>query len=248
MTLAIRDRPSPNFNARLHPVDMLVLHYTGMVDGESAVARLCDPASEVSAHYVVWEDGSVDRLVDETHRAWHAGRSTWRGDDDLNSRSIGVEIVNGGHDFGLPPFPDEQIRAVVGLCRYVMQRWDIPQIRIVGHSDIAPGRKADPGERFPWRRLAEEGIGLWPSAPAPFSAALVASRRGDAGDHVVELKSLLARIGYALDGSAEFDEQTQAVVRAFQRRWRPVAVSGQADLATVQMVTAVAQLYAAADR
>ena len=168
MTLQIIQTPSANFNERQHPLDMLVLHYTGMKDGPTALARMLDSKEpRVSAHYMVEEDGRVFQLVDESMRAWQAGRSWWRGDEDLNSRSIGIEIVNGGHDFGLPPFPDVQIEAVIALCQGILGRWAIPPERIVAHSDIAPDRKEDPGERFPWKRLAEAGIGLWPQHARP---------------------------------------------------------------------------------
>ena len=159
--------PSPNFDDRKHKVDMLVLHYTGMDSGQAALDHMCNPAAKVSSHYMVWEDGRIDQLVAEDRRAWHAGVSTWQGDDDLNSRSIGIEIVNGGHDFplpdgSLPPYPMAQIQALIELCQRILASHDIPDSRIVGHSDIAPARKQDPGEHFPWERLARAGIGLWP--------------------------------------------------------------------------------------
>ncbi len=232
MTLRLIHSTSPNFNERRHPLDMLVLHYTGMSDGPTALARMCDPATEVSAHYMVEEDGGVHLLVPEKRRAWHAGRSRWRGDEDLNSRSIGIEIVNGGHDHGLPPFPDRQIEVVIELCRAILERWPIPQTRIVGHSDIAPERKEDPGERFPWRRLAAEGIGLWPSMTG--SSGSIESE--------AELHKALGRIGYQPPQTAE---ELAAVIRAFQRRWRPGDVSGCADAETLALVDAVAELYAA---
>ena len=154
---------SPNFNARRHALDMLVLHYTGMESGEAALQRMCDPAAEVSAHYMVWEDGRITQLVQEDQRAWHAGVSRWQDDDDLNSRSIGIEIVNGGHDVPLPngrlpPYPDAQIAAVIALSKDILSRHAIRPSRIVGHSDIAPARKIDPGEHFPWDRLAAEEL------------------------------------------------------------------------------------------
>ncbi|MEP7209916.1 MAG: N-acetylmuramoyl-L-alanine amidase [Alphaproteobacteria bacterium] len=236
------ETPSPNFNERLHPLDMLVLHYTGMKDGPTALARMCDPASEVSAHYMVEEDGTVFALVAEDKRAWQAGKSAWRGDDDLNSRSIGIEIVNGGHEHGLPPYPDVQIDAVIELCRGILSRWPIPPNRIVAHSDIAPDRKEDPGELFPWKELAAAGIGLWPDLPPSEPMAPIGLRPGDRGDQVIRLQRHLVAIGYRLDLSGRFDAATEAVVRAFQRRWRPASVTGQGDLATVVWVEAVAKL------
>jgi N-acetylmuramoyl-L-alanine amidase len=242
MSLTVIQAPSPNLNERLHTLDMLVLHYTGMRDGPSALARLCDPASQVSAHYMVEEDGRIFQIVPEDKRAWQAGRSWWQGDEDLNSRSIGIEIVNGGHDFGLPPFPDRQIDAVIELCRGILSRWPIPQNRIVAHSDIAPDRKEDPGERFPWKRLAEAGIGLWPDKPDVEPWMMHGAAPGDGGVTVERLQRALAQIGYRIEISGTYDEQTEAVVRAFQRRWRPTRVSGQGDSETVALAAAVAAL------
>jgi len=158
---------SPNFNDRKLPVSMLILHYTGMENGVTAKARLCDPAAEVSAHWLVHEDGMTDRLVEEDKRAWHAGRGSWNGITDVNSASIGIEIVNGGHnvplaDGSLPPYPDAQILAVIKLAKDIIERHDIQPRNIVGHSDIAPERKEDPGEHFPWAGLAAAGVGIWP--------------------------------------------------------------------------------------
>ena len=231
MSLQTIKSPSPNFNERRYPLDMLVLHYTGMEDGPTALARMCDPEAEVSAHYMVEEDGSVHELVSEAARAWHAGRSQWQGDEDLNSRSIGIEIVNGGHDFGLPGFPDRQIEAVIALCAEVIRRWQIPPSRIVGHSDIAPDRKEDPGERFPWRRLAEAGIGLWPEGPVATTPAPVTER---------ELETAYRTIGYS---AVLIDSDIASVTRAFQRRWRQADVSGEADAETRRLAVSVAALY-----
>ncbi|MDQ7077815.1 MAG: N-acetylmuramoyl-L-alanine amidase [Robiginitomaculum sp.] len=166
--MAMINAPSPNHNERTLPVSMLVLHYTGMESGQAALDRLRDPAARVSAHYVLEEDGRLFQLVEEHRRAWHAGLSFWRGITDINSASVGIEIVNGGHDFGLPAFSEAQMQALIPLCQGIMARHSIAAHNIVGHSDIAPGRKQDPGERFDWQRLAREGIGLWPTpAEAP---------------------------------------------------------------------------------
>lgn len=153
----ILHHPSPNYNARRSGFDRphyIIVHYTGMESGAAALTRLCHPAAEVSAHYMIEEDGQIIHLVDETMRAWHAGKSLWNGIEDMNSASIGIELVNGGHDFlvngQLPPYPDEQIQSLITLCIQIMQRWNIPIENILGHSDIAPGRKRDPGEHFPW--------------------------------------------------------------------------------------------------
>jgi N-acetylmuramoyl-L-alanine amidase len=243
MSLTIIEAPSLNFNERLHPLDMLVLHYTGMKDGAAALTRMQENREpRVSAHYMVEEDGRVFALVAEDKRAWQAGRSWWQGHEDLNSRSIGIEIVNGGHDFGLPPFPEAQIVAVIELCRGILQRWPIPQSRILAHSDIAPDRKEDPGERFPWKRLAEAGIGLWPAPSRPEPWMMHGASLGDAGMTVEGLQRDLAAIGYRIAVTGNFDAATAAVVRAFQRRWRPERVDGEGDVVTITLAHAVAEL------
>lgn len=218
--------PSPNFDARIAPPDMIVLHYTGMVDGPAALARLTDPEAKVSAHYLVEEDGRVFALVPEERRAWHAGRSFWRGQTDINAASIGVEIVNPGHEFGYRPFPETQIATVIELIADVRSRWTIPDERILGHSDVAPHRKTDPGEYFPWRTLAEAGHGLWVEPPAAPGAPLA---EGDEGLGVVALRSALARLGYDCPRTGSFDAALAVVVHAFQRHWRPERVDGIAD-------------------
>ena len=218
--------PSPNFDARKAPPDMIVLHYTGMRGGEAALARLRDPAAKVSAHYLVEEDGRVFSLVAEERRAWHAGKSFWRGEKDINSVSIGVEIVNPGHEFGYRPFPDAQIAAVIELLGEVRGRWDVADARILGHTDVAPGRKQDPGELFPWKRLAEAGHGLWVEPPASPGAPL---SLGDEGTGVFALQAGLTRLGYDSAPSGRFDEGTATIVEAFQRHWRPARVDGVAD-------------------
>ena len=220
---------SPNFDDRDQTVDMLVLHYTGMETGQAALERMCDPQAKVSAHYMVWENGDAVQLVGEDKRAWHAGVSLWQGDDDLNARSIGVEIVNGGHDWRqddgtLPPYPPGQIEVVAELCQGVLDRWSIPATRIVGHSDIAPTRKDDPGEHFPWQHLAEAGIGLWPQ---------------NIEDGLFDFELGLADIGYDV-------RVPGAAVKAFQRRFRPHNVCGKADSETVMLIEAVRRLYAGA--
>jgi N-acetylmuramoyl-L-alanine amidase len=164
--LSVVERASPNHGERRRRIDMLVLHYTGMQSADAAIERLCDQEARVSAHYVVAEDGTVWRLVPETARAFHAGISCWQGEMDLNHASIGVEIVNPGHEWGYRPFPRAQMTAVAALCREILARHPIPPDRIVGHSDIAPERKADPGELFDWPGLAAAGIGLWPQPAA----------------------------------------------------------------------------------
>lgn len=214
---------SPNFNARPKPpvIDMLVLHYTGMKTAEEALARLCDPAAKVSAHYLIGEDGAVRPLVPEGKRAWHAGEAFWRGETDINGRSVGIEIVNPGHEFGYRPFPEAQMAALISLARNILFRHSIPARNVVGHSDIAPRRKEDPGELFDWQRLAAEGIGLWPDAPG----------NGEGEDAA----SLLSGIGY------ETVDLTKTVI-AFQRRFRPARVDGAVDAETLGLLRAVHDL------
>ncbi|MHA1568607.1 MAG: N-acetylmuramoyl-L-alanine amidase, partial [Alphaproteobacteria bacterium] len=188
------ERPSPNHDARpaRTPVDILLLHYTGMATAEAALDRMCEAAAKVSAHYMVDEDGTVCALVPETRRAWHAGRSQWAGASDINGRSVGVEIVNPGHEFGYRPFPEAQMAAVVDLAREILARHPIPPARVLGHSDVAPRRKRDPGELFDWARLAREGVGLWPEdvSGGPQNTPPVA-----------EMQTMLARFGYETPNS-----------------------------------------------
>ncbi len=221
--MAMIDAPSPNHNERALPVSMLVLHYTGMESGPAALDRLRDPAARVSAHYVLEEDGRLFQLVEEHRRAWHAGRSFWRGITDINSASVGIEIVNGGHDFGLPAFPEAQIQALITLCQGILARHNIAAHNIVGHSDIAPGRKQDPGERFDWQRLANNGIGLWPTP------AEVPPEERFFDD--------LAHIGYGLDLANKTD-----LITAFQRRYSPQNLSGKADAQTRAIAHALAKM------
>lgn len=243
MSIPLIQALSPNFNERAYPVDMLVLHYTGMKDGAAALARMQeDKEPRVSAHYMVEEDGRIYSLVPDDKRAWHAGQSSWQGDEDINSRSIGIEIVNGGHDFGLPPFPEAQIVSVTSLCRDLLERWPIPPHRVVGHSDIAPERKADPGERFPWKRLAEAGVGIWPGPVRPEPWMMHGARMGDAGLTVERFQTDLAAIGYRTAISGRFDGSMALVVTAFQRRWRPEQVSGEGDAQTIALAHAVADM------
>jgi N-acetylmuramoyl-L-alanine amidase len=233
---------SPNFNARKAPPDMVVLHYTGMETGEAALARLRDPAAEVSAHYLIEEDGRVFSLVDEARRAWHAGVSFWAGARDINSASIGVEIVNPGHDFGYRDFPDAQIAALIALIADIRSRWTIPDARILGHSDVAPSRKVDPGERFPWDRLAAAGHGLWVEPePAPGPAL----GPGDEGAAVFAFQAGLRRLGYESVTTGVFDADTACLVRAFQRHWRPRRVDGLADGETRARLMALLRLASA---
>jgi N-acetylmuramoyl-L-alanine amidase len=236
--------PSPSFDDRRAAPDMIILHYTGMADGPSALARLTDPAARVSAHYLIEEDGRIFALVAEDRRAWHAGRGVWRGDADINARSIGVEIVNPGHDWGYRPFPDVQIAAVIDLVSDIRARWRVPDALILGHSDIAPDRKTDPGELFPWPALAAAGHGLW-AAPDPVAAPGAPLALGDEGAEVAALRSDLARLGYGAAPAGAFDAPLAAIVRAFQRHWRPGLVDGRADGETRARLAAILALAAA---
>lgn len=231
--------PSPNFDARTGPPDMLILHYTGMATGEAALARMRDPEAKVSAHYMVEEYGRVFALVPEERRAWHAGLSFWRGATDINSGSIGIEIVNPGHELGYPTFPDAQIAAVIDLLTDIRSRWTIPDDRILGHSDVAPGRKEDPGEKFPWKRLAEAGHGLWVE---PAAAPGVALAEGDVGTGVFALQAGLTRFGYSCPPSGTYDAWTTTVVHAFQSHWRQTDVTGAADGETRARLMALLRL------
>ena len=224
----MREAPSPNHDARPPgtAVDILLLHYTGMPSAEAALARLIDPAARVSAHYMIGEDGTVWRLVDEARRAWHAGVACSRGTSDINARSIGIELANPGHEHGYRAFPEPQMAALVELGRDLLARHPIPPARVLGHADVAPARKQDPGELFDWRRLAEAGIGLWPE-PAAAHAGVVGP--GSSAADVAGLQAALAGFGYCVETSGSYDAATAAAVTAFQRHWRPERVDGIAD-------------------
>ena len=224
-------RPSPNCDARPvdAAIDMLVLHYTGMRSAAQALARLCDPATKVSAHYLIDEGGEVVALVPDELRAWHAGVSWWRGRANLNDVSLGIELVNPGHEWGYRPFPEAQMTSLLELTTSLAARWRLPPARVLGHSDIAPARKDDPGELFDWDKLAREG--LCPAAPAAERAQADAAEASEA----------LARIGYA----GEVQGVPLAVaLRAFQRRWRQSCCDGVLDMDTMGMVLAVDRLQA----
>jgi N-acetylmuramoyl-L-alanine amidase len=217
MSRPVRQRPSPNHDARPagQKVDILLLHYTGMESAEASLARLCDAAAKVSAHYLIDEAGTVWRLAPEARRAWHAGVGRWAGKTDINARSIGIELQNPGHEFGYRPFPEAQMRALIGLARSILARHPIPPARVLGHSDIAPTRKQDPGELFDWPRLAAAGIGLWPGDDGPQS--------GTGGD---DWPALMAQFGYDMADPA-------AALVAFQRHFQPDALGRPASAATV---------------
>ena len=207
---------SPNHEARSRGTrpDILLLHYTGMKSTQAALERLCDPLARVSSHYVVFEDGRIVQLVPESRRAYHAGESSWEGTRDINSRSIGIEIGNQGHDFGCPDFPPMQIAAVIALAHDIVARWAIARHRVLAHSDVAPGRKRDPGERFPWARLAAAGVGLWVE-PAPIRSGATLEP-GDRSAEVADLQRALAEYGYGIAPNGQYDAATREIVAAFQ--------------------------------
>jgi N-acetylmuramoyl-L-alanine amidase len=223
--------PSPNHDERKdgRTPDMILLHYTGMATGEAALARLCSAESKVSAHYVVFEDGRIVQCVPEARRAWHAGVSSWAGETDINSCSIGIEIVNPGHEFGYRDFPLRQVAAVISLCKSVLtRRGPINSDRILAHSDVAPARKQDPGERFPWALLGESNVGHW-VRPAPLDLEGQSYKRGDSGEPVFRMQRSLHAYGYDIEETGNFDDATREVVTAFQRHFRPARVDGMDD-------------------
>ncbi len=228
----VRDvAPTPNFGPRRLPVDMLLLHYTGMETAQAAIEIMQKPEAEVSCHYVVLEDGGIVQMVAEENRAWHAGRSMWEGESDTNSRSIGIEIVNPGHSGGLPPYPEAQMAAVVELCRDILSRHPIRADRVLAHSDVAPARKHDPGENFPWERLHAAGIGhLVPEAEMEGGRFFMI---GDEGQPVAALQAMLALYGYEVEVNGRYDGAMETLVSAFQRHFRRSRVDGVADGCTI---------------
>ncbi len=232
--------PSPNYGERRSHArpNSIILHYTGMTTAEAAIALLRSPSAQVSSHYVVEQDGRIVQLVPESRRAWHAGLSCWRGERDMNSASVGVEICNGGHDNGLPDYPQRQIEAVIALCKDIMSRHAIKPELVLAHSDVAPDRKRDPGEKFPWRALCEVGVGLWTQAPAPSPQLLLS--RGQEGPAVRGVQALLSLYGYDVETNGAFDARTESVVTAFQRHFRTARIDGAVDASTVDTLRALA--------
>jgi N-acetylmuramoyl-L-alanine amidase len=224
--------PSPNHGERVdgRRPDTIILHYTGMPEAAAALERLRSPASKVSAHYFVFEDGRVIQLVQESRRAWHAGVSSWAGETDINSCSIGIEIVNPGHQYGYPDFPKRQIAAVTALCRGILTRNAILPERVLAHSDVAPPRKQDPGEKFPWRTLYDSGVGRWVQPAKITEGTLLAL--GDRGEAVEAMQRALSEYGYGIEINGSFDPVAYDVVVAFQRHFRPGRVDGVFDPST----------------
>ena len=237
--LKIIERPSPNKDERAvgRQVDHLILHYTGMQSADAAVERLTDAEARVSAHYTVAEDGRIFRHVPEAERAWHSGVSHWRGETDMNGASIGVEIANPGHEFGYVPFAEVQMISVIDLCKDILSRHPIPPRNVIGHSDVAPLRKMDPGEKFPWRRLAGEGIGVWPEADQVDNLPDLGPM--SSSPTVRSIQQDFETFGYGLGVNGMYDAATQAVVTAFQRHFRPKKVDGIADAETQSLLKAL---------
>jgi N-acetylmuramoyl-L-alanine amidase len=229
--------PSPNHGGRPDGarIDMLLLHYTGMRSAKEALERLCDSATEVSAHYLIDETGGVFQLVPEERRAWHAGRAAWAGETDINSCSIGIELANQGHEFGYRTFPKVQMEALEGLCQGILARHTIPPSRVLGHSDVAPGRKEDPGELFDWRRLAGRGVGIWPE---PRTMPL-----GHAVGSMMALRGDLARLGYQIGAGELMDAEARSVILAFQRHWLPEHLTGARDPHTTWRIAEVLNAF-----
>lgn len=229
--------PSPNQEPRPDgaPIDLLILHYTGMETCSAALERLCDPEARVSAHYLIDEDGATWQLVAEDRRAWHAGVAHWAGASNINDRSIGVELVNPGHEFGYRPFPDPQMGVLESLARSIVERHGIPAHRVLGHSDVAPDRKQDPGELFDWARLAHAGVGLWPAA-----GQSPGEPPADDEDMLVRVQAMLRRFGYQVGRSrTELDDETRLALEAFQRHFRPSKIDGLPDLECLALLRAL---------
>ncbi len=226
--------PSPNFEPRrgVGQPDMLLLHYTGLKSCAKAIDWLSRPESKVSCHYVVDEAGQITQMVAEDQRAWHAGLASWHGETDINSASVGIEIHNPGHELGYPEFPEAQMLALEALCADIMARHRIRPERVLAHSDVAPKRKKDPGEKFPWARLARKGVGHWVE-PVPVNQADPGIARDAAGPLVGDVQTMLARYGYGVQPTGGFDPLTEFVVTAFQRHFRPERVDGRIDQSTI---------------
>ncbi|TCR83482.1 N-acetylmuramoyl-L-alanine amidase [Rhizobium sp. BK376] len=226
-------QPSPNHGERAagRKPDMILLHYTGMGSADGALDWLCREESQVSSHYFVHEDGRVLQLVPEERRAWHGGKGTWQNEGDINSMSIGIEIANAGHPGGLPDFPAAQIDSVIELCRDCGDRWAIAPERVLGHSDIAPIRKVDPGEKFPWGKLHAAGVGHWVE-PAPITGGRF-FQKGDVGQPIEALQSMLSIYGYGTEINGEFSDRLEGELIAFQQHFRQERVDGIADFSTI---------------
>ncbi|MEQ8388555.1 MAG: N-acetylmuramoyl-L-alanine amidase [Alphaproteobacteria bacterium] len=240
MRTEIISHPSPNCEDRPsgQTVDTLIIHYTGMQSYQAALRNMCDPAAKVSAHYMVGRNGLRYRLVDEERRAWHAGMASWQGAADINDRSIGIELVNPGHEWGYIPFPAAQMASLEALIFDILERHPIPAERILGHSDVAPLRKQDPGELFDWQGLSEIGLGVWPGADTPADTV-------PAPDDVGAIQTLLRRFGYACPDTGRLDDETRAVILAFQRHFQPEATGLPPDPEMCRRLADLAQRFGA---
>lgn len=232
--------PSPNFEPRRGKTraDMLILHYTGMMSASRVVAWFASPASKLSSHYVVDEAGHITQMVSEADRAWHAGVGSWAGETDINSASIGIEIQNPGHDLGYPEFSAPQMAAVTALSRDIIARNAIPPTRVLAHSDVSPGRKIDPGEKFDWRGLHASGVGHWVE-PVPLDERDDGLGTGANDPSIARATALLARYGYGITPSANLDVTGAKVVRSFQLHFRPARPDGRLDRSTLETLEAL---------
>jgi len=232
--------PSPNWDERPAgaSIDTVIIHYTGMRHGCDALERLCDIEAKVSAHYMIEEDGAIFSLVPEEKRAWHAGVSAWRGHHNLNHNSIGIELVNPGHEFGYRAFPEQQIARLLDLLEGISQRYAICPSRYIGHSDIAPDRKIDPGELFPWQRLSKQGYGLWSDKNGADTTIIL--QKDDTGPKVSFLNSQLGLVGYTGANSLIYDANLESILKAFQAHWRPEGVTGCYDKGTALILDDIA--------
>lgn len=244
---AITQRPSPNFDARQCAISHIILHYTDMPDCEAALARLCDASAKVSAHYLIRRDGHIFALVDEAERAWHAGVSFWQGETDMNSASIGIELDHDGHkESEMAAFPAPQMAALMSLLKDIVARHALDPRHVLGHSDIAPGRKIDPGEAFDWKALEAAGFGVWPGdIDVPDLPDLIEGSTHDKGDKAVApLQKALAAIGYQIAADGVYGDTTAKVISAFQRHFRPSQIDGIADAQTQTLVYAICRSVA----
>lgn len=242
MSLPIERRPSPNHDARMRPLSLIILHYTDMSDAEAALTRLCDPQAKVSAHYFIHRSGAIVQLVDDARRAWHAGVSHWRGETDINSASLGIELDHDGHDNNgrMDAFPEAQMRALIWLLQDLTTRHNIAPENVLGHSDIAPGRKIDPGEAFDWAALNKAGFGLWLTGVKTEDVPPLAE--GSTDKAVAPLQKALAAFGYQIEADGHYGPQTAAVISAFQRHFRARQIDGIADAETQTLVYAYTRL------
>lgn len=243
--------PSPNCDDRIPPeghdrpvIDTVILHYTGMDTAEAALERMCDAGAEVSAHYMIDEEGRTFELVPPEKRAWHAGVSSWQGREGLNHTSIGIELVNPGHELGYPDFAEAQIQSLLALLRRLQERFNIPSNRYLGHSDVAPDRKADPGEKFPWQRLAKEGFGVWLTSGCDATLTnkkTIIAKKGMMGSEIASLNKLLVLAGYSVPVNEEFSQMTVDALIAFQRHWHQESVHGYLDEDTLLVLKDIAK-------